>query len=118
MQSPARNIDRYKVHKRDRWANPEELPKLAQAIDAEPNVYIRMALWLYLLTGVRNSELLVAQRADIDWNRQELRLDKTRTGRAHYVPLSASATTRCYENCRALRVIPISRPATSTGDRW
>lgn len=91
--NPARDIDRYKEHKRDRWVNPEELPKLAQAIDAERNVYIRMAMWLYLLTGVRKSELLAAQWGDIDWQRQELRLGETKAGRAHYVPLSASAMT-------------------------
>ena len=89
--NPARDIDRFKEHKRDRWVSPEELPRLAQAIDAEANVYVRMALWLYLLTGVRKSELLVAQWDDIDWQRQELRLSETKAGRVHYVPLSAPA---------------------------
>ncbi|HKF93066.1 MAG TPA: site-specific integrase, partial [Gammaproteobacteria bacterium] len=89
--NPARGIKRFKEHKRDRWVNPEELPRLAQAIDAEPNVYVRMALWLYLLTGVRKSELLAAQWDDIDWQRQELRLGETKAGRVHYVPLSAPA---------------------------
>jgi len=89
--NPARDIDRFKEHKRDRWVSPEELPRLARAIDAEANVYIRMALWLYLLTGVRKSELLAAQWDDIDWQRQELRLSETKAGRVHYVPLSAPA---------------------------
>ena len=91
QRNPARDIDQYKEEKRDRWVNPEELPRLAQAIDAEPNVYVRMALWLYLLTGVRKSELLAAQWDDIDWQRQELRLGETKAGRVHYVPLSAPA---------------------------
>ncbi len=64
--NPARDIDRYKEEKRDRWVNPEELPRLAQAIDAEPNIYVRMALWLYLLTGMRKSELLSAKWTHID----------------------------------------------------
>jgi integrase len=50
-----------------------------------------MALWLYLLTGMRKSELLSAKWTDIDWQRQELRLGKTKAGRVHYVPLSAPA---------------------------
>jgi hypothetical protein len=29
--------DRFREEKRDRWVSPEELAKLAQAIDAEPN---------------------------------------------------------------------------------
>jgi len=89
--NPAHGIDRFKEHKRDRWVNPEELPRLAQAIESEPNIYVRMALWLYLLTGVRKGELLSAKWTDIDWQRQELRLSETKAGRVHYVPLSTPA---------------------------
>ncbi len=89
--NPARGVARFKEHQRDRWVSAEELPKLAQAIDSEPNVYVRMALWLYLLTGVRKGELLSAKWTDIDWQRQELRLSRTKAGRVHYVPLSAPA---------------------------
>jgi len=91
--NPARDIQRFKEQKRDRWVSAEELPRLAQAIDAESNVYVRMALWLYLLTGVRKTELLTAQWTDVDWARQELRLGETKAGRVHYVPLSAPAIT-------------------------
>jgi integrase len=89
--NPARDIDRFKEAKRDRWVTPDELPRLAQAIDAEPNETARFALWLYLLTGVRKSELLRARWADVDWTRAELRLPETKAGRVHYVPLSGPA---------------------------
>lgn len=89
--NPARGIDRFREHKRDRWVTADELPKLAQAIDAAGNVYVRAALWLYLLTGVRKSELLRAKWADVDWDRKELRLPETKAGRVHYVPISAPA---------------------------
>ncbi len=89
--NPARGIRRCKESKRDRWVNPEELPKLARAIDLEHNIYVRMALWLYLLTGVRKTELLAARWEDLDWQRKELRLGETKAGRVHYVPLSAPA---------------------------
>ncbi len=89
--NPARNIDRFKEAKRDRWVTPDELPRLAQAIDAEPNETARFALWLYLLTGARKSELLQARWADVDWTRAELRLSQTKVGRTHYIPLSAPA---------------------------
>ncbi len=55
--NPARDIDRFKEQKRDRWVTPEELPRLAQAINEEPNESARFALWLYLLTGARKTEL-------------------------------------------------------------
>jgi len=89
--NPARDIELFREHKRDRWVTPDELPKLAQAIDAESNEYARFALWLYLLTGARKSELLRAQWADVDWERKELRLPETKAGRTHYIPLSDAA---------------------------
>ena len=89
--NPAHDIDKFKEHKRDRWATPEELPRLMQAINQEPDVYARAALWLYVLTGVRKSELLKARWDDVDWDRKELRLSDTKAGRVHYVPLSGPA---------------------------
>jgi integrase len=89
--NPARGIDKFKEKKRDRWVTPEELPKLAAAIAREPNLYIRVALWLYLLTGVRKTELLHARWSDVDLVRGALRLPETKAGRIHYVPLSAPA---------------------------
>jgi len=89
--NPARGIDKFKEQRRDRWVRPEEMPRLAEAIDREPNIYFRGALWLYILTGVRKSELLRAKWEDIDVGRSELRLPTTKAGRVHYVPLSKPA---------------------------
>lgn len=89
--NPARDIDRFKEAKRDRWITPEELPHLAAAINAEANASARNGLWLYLLTGARKSELLKAQWQDLDLDRGELRLADTKAGRTHYLPLSAPA---------------------------
>lgn len=86
--NPAQDIDKFKEHKRDRWVTPEELPRLMKAINQEPDTYARAALWLYLLTGVRKSELLKARWDDVDWERKELRLPETKAGGVHYVPLS------------------------------
>jgi integrase len=49
---------------------------------------IRAALWLYLLTGVRKSELLQAKWAHVDFTERVLRLPRTKAGRSHTVPLS------------------------------
>jgi integrase len=91
--NPARDIDRFKEEKRDRYVTAAELPKLAKAINEETNEAARNALWLYLLTGCRKSEILAAQWSWIDWDRAELRLPDTKAGRIHYVPLSAPAMT-------------------------
>lgn len=97
--NPARGIEKFKERKRDRWVTPEELPALATAINQEENIYIKAALWLYLLTGTRKSELLKAKWVDVDLVRQELRLPETKAGRIHYVPLSEPAV-------RILRALP------------
>jgi integrase len=89
--NPARDIDKFREVKRDRWVTPEELPRLAQAINEEPNESARFALWLYLLTGARKTELLTARWEHIDWARAELKLPDTKAGRVHYLPLSAPA---------------------------
>jgi integrase len=91
FKNPARNIDKYNETSRDRWVEPNELPKLAKAIDEEENEFVRAALWLYLLTGVRKSELLGAKWGDINFDRNELRLEDTKAGRTHHVPLSSPA---------------------------
>ena len=97
--NPAVGIPMHPEESRDRWVTPDELPRLAKAIDEEPNVYVRSALWLFLLTGMRKSELLQAKWEDIDWDREELRLGKTKSGRTHYVPLSPPAVA-------VLRTVP------------
>ncbi len=89
--NPAKGIKLFKEEKRDRWLTHNELPQLIEAVDQEQNLYARIAIWLYLLTGVRKSELLTAKWTDIDFERKELRLNDTKAGRVHYVPLSEAA---------------------------
>ena len=89
--NPARGITRFKEHKRERYITPQELPKLAIAIDNESNLYARYAIWLFLLTGLRKSELLKSRWADVDWNREELTIQDTKNGRPHHLPLSSAA---------------------------
>ena len=89
--NPTAGITLFKEEKRDRWLTEDEMPRVAEAIAAEANVYVKAAIWLYLFTGVRKSELLNAQWADVDLDRGELRLPDTKSGRTHYVSLSLPA---------------------------
>lgn len=90
-KNPARGIKKFTEKSRDRWITPEEMPAIAHAIDEDSNIYARAALWLYLLTGVRKSELLKLKWTDIDFFRREMRLEHTKNGNTHYVPLSKEA---------------------------
>ena len=89
--NPAEGITRFKERKRKRWVTPLELPALAKAIDGEPNIYARAALWLYLLTGMRKEELTTAKWKDIDWDRGVLRLPETKSGEEQDAVLNAPA---------------------------
>lgn len=89
--NPAIGVTKFKEESRDRFVTPDELPKLIESIDAEPNQYARYALWLYLLAGLRKEELLTAKWADVDFNRKELRLTDTKNGKTLYLPLSDAA---------------------------
>lgn len=91
FENPAKGIKKFAEVKRDRWVRPDELPRLAKAIDEEMNPVARDALWLYLLTGLRKNELLTLRWSDIDLNRAEIRLPDTKSGRVHYLPLSSAA---------------------------
>jgi len=89
--NPAEGIDKFREKKRKRFATQAELPRIAAAIDDVSNIYIRAAIWLYLLTGVRKSELLQAKRADIDFASAMLRLPETKSGDEQYAALNAPA---------------------------
>lgn len=89
--NPAKGIGRFKERERDRFVTPQEMPRLAAAIEQEPNPYIRAAVWLYLLTGLRKAELLGSRWAGLDRDQRTLRIEDTKAGRPHVVPLSTAA---------------------------
>jgi integrase len=89
--NPTRGVLKFKEQKRDRYVTPEELPKLVEAIQKESNESARQAIWLYLLTGLRKEELLKAKWTDIDTGRNELKIEDTKNGKTHNIPLSAPA---------------------------
>jgi integrase len=89
--NPAQGVERFKEKKRDRWVRPAEIPNLFEAVAAEANIYAKAAIWLFLLTGARRTELLTSKWEDVDWDRKELRLPETKAGRSHHIPLSSAA---------------------------
>src|SRR5680860_1016930 len=63
---PATNISMFPETSRDRFVQPDELPRLLTAIKEQSNPYIKSALMMCLLTGARRSEVLSAQWPDVD----------------------------------------------------
>lgn len=97
--NPAFGIERFPETKRRRFVTPDELPQLSNAIEQEFDEYVRHAVWLLLLTGLRRGELLNAKWSDIDWKQRTLSSPKTKNGEAPLAPLSHAAIAR-------LKVVP------------
>ena len=89
--NPARAIERFKEHSRDRWLKPEEVKALMEGVQAQADLYFRAFIPLLLLTGLRKSELLHAQWQHIDFDRGEILLPETKSGRPQVRTLSAPA---------------------------
>ncbi len=85
--SPASNISAFPETSRDRFVQPNELPRLFAALKEEANPYIKTALMMSLLTGARRSEVLAAKWADIDFAIDTWRIPQTKAGNWHLLPL-------------------------------
>jgi integrase len=75
-------VKRFREHSRDRWLRAEEVSRLMEVVQKEEDPYVRAAIPLLLLTGLRKNELLKARWADIDMERREIHLPETKTGEA------------------------------------
>lgn len=101
--NPARGIDRFREHRRDRLLRSEELERLGQALCAAESAdttsaWAVAAIRLLLLTGCRKSEILGLRWFEVDLERRVLRLSDSKTGQ-RLVPLSEPAA-------RILRDLP------------
>ncbi|HPO07624.1 MAG TPA: tyrosine-type recombinase/integrase [bacterium] len=84
------HIQRFKEHSRDRFIQESEMRAFLQAVDQEP-VYFRAIFRLFLLTACRKTELLTLQWADVNFDRAEIRLSRTKNDEVRLVPLSGPA---------------------------
>jgi integrase len=93
--NPAKKIERFAETSRDRFLSKDDLPALGKAINNAPDEILKRLIWLYLLTGMRKSELMAIKWEDIDLEQGSIRLAKHKTskksGAAKHVPLSALA---------------------------
>ena len=71
---------KYRERSRERWLRPSETKALLERVEAEPDPFIRAAIPLLLLTGLRKGELLGLRWSDVDFERSELTLRETKTG--------------------------------------
>jgi integrase len=92
-ENPARGVERYQEHKRERWLQDEELKRLNAALDKYPDQSAANAIRLIALTGSRKSEVLKAQWDEFDlergvWTKPS---HHTKQKKIEHVPLSTAA---------------------------
>jgi integrase len=85
--NPATRIQLFTEQSRDRFVQPDELPRLFQAIDEEPDISVRSVFVTALLTGARRGEVLAMRWEDVNLARAVWRIPHTKAGRSHLLPL-------------------------------
>jgi integrase len=89
--NPCRGTEKFEEISRERFVQPDELPRLFQAMEAEPSAQIRDFIYLALETGARRSNILQMKWANVHMERKEWRIAKTKNGSSQTIPLTNSA---------------------------
>lgn len=89
--NPARAIERFKETARERWLKPGEVEALMEKVREQRDPFFRAFVPLLLLTGLRKSELLRARWDHLDFERGEILLASTKSGRPQVRKLSSPA---------------------------
>jgi integrase len=90
-ENPATGIYKFREKSRDRFLQPEELPRFFQALAAEPNEAARDFFMLSLLTGARKSNTLAMRWDEISFTAETWRIVETKNGEAQTIHLPRHA---------------------------
>ncbi len=90
-QNPALGIKKFKEQSRDRFLQPDELPRFFAALANEPNETARDFFMISLLTGARKSNTLAMRWRDINFAAATWRIEQTKNGDAQTIHLPAQA---------------------------
>jgi integrase len=89
--NPCYGIKRFKEKSRDRFLQPDELPRFFEALANEPNDTIRDYFFLSLLTGARRANVLAMRWDQLNFERKEWRIPVTKNGDPQTIPLVKGA---------------------------
>ncbi|TCS49755.1 site-specific recombinase XerD [Primorskyibacter sedentarius] len=91
--NPAVGIKKFKEKSRDRFLQPDELPRFFEALANEPNETARDFFMISLLTGARKSNTLAMRWSDINFTTATWRIETTKNGDAQTIHLPKEAMT-------------------------
>lgn len=89
--NPATGIKKFREQSRDRFLQADELPRFFQALAMETNDAIRDYIILALLTGARRSNVLAMRWEQLDFERQEWRIPRTKNETPQIITLTEEA---------------------------
>ena len=89
--NPAQGIKLFPEHSRERFLQPDELPRFFQSVADEPNETIRDYVLMSLLTGGRRANVMAMRWDQVNFERAEWHIPVTKSGKPHIVPLMPDA---------------------------
>ncbi|MGU7772317.1 tyrosine-type recombinase/integrase [Burkholderia sp. MR1-5-21] len=89
--NPCQGIRKHSEVSRDRFLQPDELPKFFEQVLAYPNTTVRDYILISLLTAARRSNVLAMNWNDVNLERGEWRIRETKNGTPQSVPLVPDA---------------------------
>lgn len=89
--NPAIGVKKFKEKSRDRFLQPDELPRFFEALGHEPNETARDFFMVSLLTGARKANTLAMRWDEINFQAQTWRIETTKNGDAQTIHLPKQA---------------------------
>ncbi len=89
--NPAAGVKTFTEKSRERFLQPDELPRFFQALAEEPDTTPRDYVFLSLLTGARQENVLAMRWDEINWVAATWTIPETKTGDPLTVPLMPEA---------------------------
>lgn len=89
--NPSIGIKKFREKSRDRFIQPDELPRFHKALAAEKNDTARDYILMSLYTGARKSNVLAMRWDEVNWERGEWRIEETKNGDPVTLPLVPAA---------------------------
>lgn len=89
--NPCHKIKKFSETKRDRFLQPDELPKFFKALADEPNETLRDFFAICLFTGSRRSTVQAMRWEELNFDSRSWRIPDTKSGEPVVVPLDEPA---------------------------
>lgn len=88
---PTEGIKKFREHSRDRFLQPDEMPRFFKAVLEEPNQKLRDFILIALLTGARRSNIQTMEWKQINFTLKQWRIPETKNGLPQTVALTDEA---------------------------